>query len=123
MAIPAARGVTFGRGFDVVRMSGKEHNDAWGGTPEHPVPIGEKPDGVVAGLATGAPFCVSVAFKPPSSIASEQVTLNLATGAMEPLVVKGRHDPVLGPRAVAVVEAMATLVIVDLALRGGFIDE
>jgi chorismate synthase len=38
-------------------------------------------------------------------------------------MVKGRHDPVLGPRAVAVVEAMALLVIGDLMVRGGFADE
>ncbi len=122
MAIPAARGVVFGHGFEAVSMTGKEHNDLWGGTPEHPVLLGEKPDGVLAGLATGAPICCSVAFKPPSSIAAEQHTLNLETGTIEPLTVKGRHDPVLGPRAVSVVEAMATLVLTDLALRGGFID-
>jgi chorismate synthase len=123
VAIPAARGVTFGRGFGVVQMSGLEHNDAWGGTVEHPILTGEKPDGVLAGLATGSPIHVSVAFKPPSSIASKQLTLNLATNSIEPLVVGGRHDPVLGPRAVAVVEAMAKLVLCDLALRGGFLDE
>ena len=123
MSIPAARGVTFGRGFAVVGMTGKEHNDSWGGTPNAPVLLGDKPDGVLAGLATGAPIHCSVAFKPPSSIAAKQVTLNINTGSMEPLVVKGRHDPVLGPRAVAVVEAMAMLVLTDLALRGGFIDE
>ena len=123
MSIPAARGVTFGRGFDVVNMTGLQHNDAWGGTPESPTPMGDRPDGVLAGLATSAPIRCSVAFKPPSSIASEQKTLHLETGAIEPLTVKGRHDPVLGPRAVAVVEAMAILVLTDLALRGGFLDE
>jgi chorismate synthase len=49
--------------------------------------------------------------------------LNLKTNQQEPLMVKGRHDPVLGPRAVAVVEAMALLVIGDLVVRGGFADE
>ena len=123
IAIPAARGVTFGRGFGVVAMTGLEHNDPWGGTAEHPLLTGEKPDGVIAGLATGSPIHVSVAFKPPSSIASEQHTLNLETNTVEPLVVGGRHDPVLGPRAVAVVESMAKLVLCDLALRGGFLDD
>ena len=46
----------------------------------------------------------------------------MKTNKMEPLQVKGRHDPVLAPRAVAVVEAMAKLVICDLAIRGEFID-
>ena len=44
----------------------------------------------------------------------------MKTNQQEPLVVKGRHDPVLGPRAVAVVEAMAILVVADLMIRGGF---
>jgi len=77
---------------------------------------------VLAGLATSAPIRCSVAFEPPSSIASEQKTLHLESGAIEPLTVKGRHDPVLAPRAVAVVEAMAILVVSDLMIRGGFLD-
>lgn len=120
MAIPAARGVEFGHGFAVQSMKGSEHNAPWGGTAEHPVLEGDRPDGALAGMATGAPIDVNVAFKPPSSIPREQHTLNLETNQQEPLVVKGRHDPVLGPRAVAVVEAMATLVIADLMIRGGF---
>ena len=47
----------------------------------------------------------------------------MKTNQQEPLLVKGRHDPVLGPRAVAVVEAMALLVAGDLMIRGGFVDE
>jgi chorismate synthase len=62
-------------------------------------------------------------YKPPSIIAKEQFTLNLKTNKKETLVVRGRHDPVLGPRAVAVVEAMAKLIICDLVIRGGFLDE
>ena len=123
MSIPAARGVYFGHGFEVVKMSGSEHNSAWGGTNQNPILEGEKPDGALAGLATGSDLLCSVAFKPPSSIAKEQFTLNLKTNKKETLAVRGRHDPVLGPRAVAVVEAMAKLIICDLVIRGGFLDE
>ena len=122
MAIPAARGVSFGHGFDVIEMSGSEHNDTWGGTTDNPTLEGEKPDGALAGMATGSDLFCSVAFKPPSSIAKKQLTLNLKTNEKEFLTVKGRHDPVLAPRAVSVVEAMAKMIICDLALRGGFID-
>lgn len=122
MAIPAARGVEFGRGFNAVQMLGSQHNDAWGGTAAQPKLKGESPDGAIAGLASGSPLKVKIAFKPPSSIAKPQLTLNLQTGVEENLVIKGRHDPVIGPRAVAVVEAMATFILTDLALRGGFID-
>ena len=122
MSIPAARGVEFGRGFSVVQMTGSDHNDSWGGDKNHPQLIGNKPDGALAGLSTGSDLYVKIAFKPPSSIAKEQMTLNVKTNQIEPLKVKGRHDPVLAPRAVAVVEAMAKLVICDLALRGEFLD-
>ena len=120
MAIPAARGVEFGHGFGVQTMRGSDHNSPWGGSSEKPVLTGEQPDGALAGLATGAPILVRLALKPPSSIPREQRTLNLKTNQQEPLLVKGRHDPVLGPRAVAVAEAMAILVLSDLMIRGGF---
>ncbi len=120
MSIPAARGVEFGHGFGVQTMQGSDHNSPWGGTSDQPVLMGEQPDGALAGLSTGAPVNIRVAFKPPSSIPQVQHTLNLKTNQQEPLLVKGRHDPVLGPRAVAVVEAMALLVIGDLMVRGGF---
>ena len=123
MSIPAARGVAFGRGFDVIEMKGSNHNDAWMGTRENPVLGGEKPDGALAGISTGADLYCKVAFKPPSSIAKKQLTLNLKTNKQENLVVKGRHDPVLAPRAVAVVEAMAKIVICDLVLRGEFLND
>lgn len=123
MSIPAARGVEFGHGFGVQTMRGSEHNSPWGGTADSPILEGERPDGALAGMATGSPVHVRVAFKPPSSIPQEQVTLNLKTNEKEALTVKGRHDPVLAPRAVAVVEAMATLVLGDLMQRGGFLDE
>jgi chorismate synthase len=120
MAVPAARGVEFGSGFAVQTMHGSEHNDMWGGTSDNPALEGDRPDGALAGLATGATVHVRVALKPPSSIPREQMTLNLETNRQEPLIVKGRHDPVLAPRGVAVVEAMAILVIADLHIRGGF---
>lgn len=123
MSIPAARGVEFGEGFSVVKMSGSEHNSPWGGDKDNPIMMGEKPDGALAGLSTGSDLFCKVAFKPPSSIPKAQVTLNLATNQQETLKVKGRHDPVLAPRAVAVVEAMAKFAIADLALRGGFYHE
>ncbi len=123
MSIPAARGIEFGEGFSAIEMKGSEHNSPWGGDKDNPVLLGDKPDGALAGLSTGADLLCKVAFKPPSSIPREQVTLNLATNQQEPLIVKGRHDPVLAPRAVAVVEAMAKFALADLVIRGGFYSE
>ncbi len=117
LSIPAARGVSFGQGFEAVRMTGLEHNSPWGGSKEHPIQEGGQPDGSIAGLTSGSDLYAKIAFKPPSSIAHEQTTLDLEDGQKKPLVVKGRHDPVLGPRAVSVARAMTTLVLCDLILR------
>jgi chorismate synthase len=120
-AIPAVRGVEFGHGFEVVEMNGSEHNSPWGGTAQSPKQTGSKPDGGLAGISTGSDLHIRIAFKPPSSIAKPQSTLNLETNQIEELVVKGRHDPVLGPRAAPVVEAMCNIVLYDLCIRGGFL--
>ena len=120
MAIPAARAVEFGRGVQAAKMRGSEHNDAWQNTDAGPRPQGDDADGSLGGFSTGAPLQLKVIFKPPSSIGKEQVTLNLESGEQESLTIVGRHDPVIAPRAVAVVEATGILVVCDLALRGGW---
>jgi chorismate synthase len=120
MAIPGARAVEFGRGVISSSMRGSEHNDAWqasqdGLISEAELKIGA--DGALAGMATGAAIRIVVHFKPPSSIAAQQQTLHLPSGEQHPLWVKGRHDPVLAPRAAPVVEAVTRLVMADLWLR------
>jgi chorismate synthase len=74
-------------------------------------------------LASAADLVVRVTLKPPSSIPQPLPTVDLATGEASSVSVKGRHDPVLAPRGVAVVEALATLVLGDLALRGGYLHD
>lgn len=118
MAIPAARAVEFGRGVNAGLMRGSKHNDSWG----EEMSLAEGADGALGGMASGAPIHVRVTFKPPSGISKPQETFNQVTGMMEELAIKGRHDPVIGPRARPVVEAVARLVIADLGIQGGYID-
>ena len=118
MAIPAARAVEFGRGVNAGLMRGSKHNDSWG----EEMSLSEGADGALGGMASGAPIHVRVTFKPPSGISKPQETFNQVTGMMEDLAIKGRHDPVIGPRARPVVEAVARLVIADLGIQGGYID-
>ncbi|HJM19900.1 MAG TPA: chorismate synthase [Candidatus Thalassarchaeaceae archaeon] len=120
MAIPAARAIEFGRGTNASKMRGSEHNDSWHATSDGPIPVGEKADGALGGMATGADIIVKLHFKPPSSISQEQDTLNIDSGEVETLFVTGRHDPVIAPRAVAVVESVARLVLSDLSVKGGW---
>ena len=121
MSIPAARGVEFGAGFKAARMLGSQHNDPL--TIRDGRIVSEKNDagGVVGGISTGMPLLLRVAFKPPSSIARRQRTVNLRTMEPTEITVPGRHDPVIVPRAVPVVEAMVAIVLADHALRAGMI--
>jgi chorismate synthase len=76
--------------------------------------------GILGGLSSGMPIDFRVAFKPTASISREQRTVDLSKKEDATVIVQGRHDPCIVPRAVVVVEAAAALVIADLSLRGGF---
>ena len=124
MAIPGARAVEFSRGVESSKMRGSKHNDSWHLDDDKFTLSGSdegSADGSLGGRSTGAPMRVVVHFKPPSSISREQNTLHLPSGEQKSLRVVGRHDPVLGPRAVPVVESIARLVIADLGMIGGYI--
>lgn len=126
-AIPAVKGVEFGRGFGAATMTGSQHNDPI--VPLQPPRAGAfayaKNDagGVLGGRTTGQAVTGRVAVKPTSSIAREQATVDPATGAAARLAVTGRHDPCIGVRAVPVVQACVSLALADLILqasaRGG----
>lgn len=122
-AIPAVKGVEFGRGFRVVSSRGSENNDPLTFADGRVVPRTNNAGGIVGGLSTGREIVVRVAFKPPASISRPQRTLNLATMSEEEVVVTGRHDPVIGPRAVPVVESVVAIVLADHALRAGLIPQ
>ena len=116
MAIPAARAIEFGEGIEAVKMHGSKHNNSW--KDEEGIPkLSNKGDGALGGLSTGSALKIKVHFKPPSSISKSQKTLNLESRTQEELSVKGRHDPVIGPRAAPVVKSVCELVITDLILR------
>lgn len=116
-AIPAVRGVEFGAGFAAARMRGSEHNDPFYFDEEGRVRTrANRHGGVLGGITSGMPLLVRAAFKPTPSIAREQETVNLQTGQAETLVVGGRHDPCIVPRAVPCVEAAVALAILDAML-------
>jgi chorismate synthase len=61
------------------------------------------------------PLEFTVAFKPVPSIAKKQLTTD-RKGNVRDLIIRGRHDICICPRAVPVVEAMTALVLADLLL-------
>ena len=121
-SIPGVRGIEFGDGFAAARMRGSEHNDPLMFHTERPglAPSGEQSakngaGGINGGITNGAPIVFRVAFKPTSSIAKTQKTLNIKTGETVSLNVPGRHDVCFALRTPVIVEAVAAIVLADLA--------
>ena len=115
LSIPATKGFEIGSGFAGARMCGSQHNDPFVRKGERLGTSSNRSGGVQGGISNGEPVYFRVAFKPPATIGQEQQTVDYAGQPMV-LAAKGRHDPCVVPRAVPIVEAMAALVIVDLAL-------
>lgn len=133
MAIPAVTAFEFGLGRDARSASGTERNEDWttddGESFEHieseagdPVPVGNDHGGLQGGITTGEPITGEITLHAPTSIPSEQTTVDWRTGEEEKAQVLGRHDPVLPPRAVPVVEAMAYVTVLDFMLLAGRIN-
>jgi chorismate synthase len=120
-SIPAVKGIEFGAGFRSARMRGSEHNDPFEWDGERVRTTTNHAGGILGGLTTGAPLVFHVAVKPTSSIARPQRTVDLQRKTNVEIVVTGRHDPCIVPRAVVVVEAVTAFALADLGLRGGFL--
>jgi chorismate synthase len=120
-AVPAVKGIEFGAGFAAARMRGSEHNDPFTYVNGEVRTSTNHAGGILGGLATGMPVVFRVVVKPTSSIAREQRTVDLRTGSETTVVVTGRHDPCIVPRAVVVLEAVAAIALADLALRGRYL--
>ncbi len=119
-SIPGVKGVEFGSGFRAASMRGSDHNDPYSVRHGRIVTRTNNAGGVLGGLSTGMPIDFRVAFKPTSSIARPQMSVDIAKKVSVELEVKGRHDPCIVPRAVPVVENSAASVVLDLMLQGGF---
>jgi chorismate synthase len=116
LSIGAARGFEYGSGFAAASMKGSEHNDRF--IRDHGAirTLTNHSGGIQGGISNGEEIVFRVAFKPVSTLMSDQETVNLAG---EPVTIRGtgRHDVCAVPRAVPVVEAMAALVIADHLIR------
>ena len=112
--IPAVKGVEFGAGFGVATMRGSENNDPFTVKDGKVVTETNHAGGILGGITNGMPLVFRLAVKPTPSIAKQQQTVSLSKKQGEELVVTGRHDPCIVPRAVPVVEAVTALVLTDL---------
>lgn len=120
-AIPAVKGVEFGLGFEVARKRGSENNDLLAIKNDKIIMLTNNAGGILGGISSGMPIVVRVAVKPTPSIAKRQETVNMKAMENAHLVIKGRHDACIVPRAVVVVEAMISVTLCDFVLRAGLI--
>ncbi len=116
LSIPATKGFEIGSGFSGTRLTGKEHNDPFEMRDGKIRTTTNHSGGIQGGISNGENIVFRIAFKPTATIISTQNTVT-AAGNETQLQGKGRHDACVLPRAVPIVEAMATLVLTDHLLR------
>lgn len=113
-AVPAVKGVQFGLGFGFAEANAQAVNDAYTVQGGQVRLLSNNNGGVLGGMTSGAPVVFSAVVKPTSSISAPQQSVDLETMTPAELVVHGRHDPCIVPRAVGVIEAAAAIAVLDL---------
>ncbi|ELZ60161.1 MULTISPECIES: chorismate synthase [unclassified Haloferax] len=140
MSVPAATAFEFGLGREAREWTGHDRNENWefdesesqsdsedasGDEPRahgDPRPVGNNHGGIQGGITTGEPVYGELTLHAPTSIPKKQQTVDWETGEEKEIQVVGRHDPVLPPRGVPVVEAMLYVTVLDFMLLGGRIN-
>ncbi|MDE6851188.1 MAG: chorismate synthase [Lachnospiraceae bacterium] len=116
MSIGAVKGVEIGDGFRAADSFGSEFNDSFcrqGNTISKQT---NHAGGILGGISDGSDVILRAAIKPTPSIASGQQTVNRDGDEID-IHIRGRHDPIIVPRAVVVVESMAAITVLDLLLQ------
>ena len=122
-SIPGVKGVEFGMGFDCAKLKGSKHNDDYMVVDGKIQTSTNNSSGIVSGMTNGMPIVYRCAFKPTASIGKVQTSVNLKTMKEEKLLIEGRHDPCIGVRAVSVMEAATSLVLIDMIMEEGLWQE
>lgn len=115
MSIGAVKAVEIGDGFLAARSNGSENNDAFQNLGGKIYKTTNHAGGILGGISDGSQIILRAHIKPTPSIFSTQKTVNKRGENIE-IAIKGRHDPVIVPRAVVVVEAMAALTVLDACM-------
>ncbi|MCR4764377.1 MAG: chorismate synthase [Lachnospiraceae bacterium] len=116
MSIGAVKAVEIGDGVLVSESTGSANNDAFlPGDGGRAAKRTNHAGGILGGLSDGSPILLRAHFKPTPSIAREQDTIDRDNNPV-PLTIGGRHDPVVVPRAVVVMECMCAITILDALL-------
>lgn len=116
MSIGAVKAVEFGDGIETASYLGSFNNDSFFSNDGIIQKQTNHSGGLLGGMSDGSPLILRAAFKPTPSIAQVQQTVT-TTGENTELVIHGRHDPIIVPRAVVVVECMTAITLADLLLQ------
>lgn len=112
-SIGAVKSFEIGDGFAVSRSTGQNNNDSFFADENGRIQKATNhAGGILGGMSDGSTILLRAAVKPTPSIGSAQKTVNKNHENIE-INIKGRHDPVIMPRAVVVVETMTALVLTD----------
>ncbi len=122
MSIGAVKGVEIGAGFKSALMRGSQMNDPFVLHEGKITTLTNNAGGILGGISNGMPIVCRIAVKPTPSISKEQSTVDLSAMKETKIKIQGRHDPSILPRIVPVAEAMVAIVLVDMMMRGGFIN-
>lgn len=112
-AVPAVKGIEFGAGFGCSDMLGSENNDEFVVRDGKIVTLTNAHGGILGGISSGMPIIFRAAFKPTPSISQPQKSVDFKDMTEQKLVIKGRHDPCVVPRAVPCVEAALNIALVS----------
>ncbi|MCR5251112.1 MAG: chorismate synthase [Lachnospiraceae bacterium] len=115
-SIGGVKAVEIGDGIAAAKARGSENNDCSHMENGKVVFETNHAGGILGGISNGAPILLRAHFKPTPSIFREQKTVN-KNGEDTLLTIAGRHDPVIVPRAVVVVESMCAIALLDLLLE------
>ncbi len=115
MSIGAVKAVEIGDGIQAAKNTGSVNNDAFRMNGDHIVKATNHAGGILGGISDGSPIILRAHVKPTPSIFSIQETVN-QSGEEINVQIKGRHDPIIVPRAVVVMECMTAITILDALL-------
>lgn len=115
-AVPAVKGIEFGRGFESSEIFGSENNDAFVTDGKTIKTKTNNCGGILGGMTSGMPIVFRAAMKPTPSIAAEQDSVSLSKMENVKLSIVGRHDPCVVPRAAAAIEGATAIAMLDLLL-------
>lgn len=116
VSIGAVKAFEMGDGISAAVSKGSENNDTFVMCDGHVEKETNHSGGTLGGISDGSRLVMRAYIKPTPSIFLPQQTVNKDMEEIS-IQIKGRHDPVIVPRAVVVVEAMAALTILDLMME------